>query len=203
MVKRWLHWLWRLGMRMKLSSQGIYIAPGTYFSRGVKIGAYTRINAASHLGACQIGAYCAIGGRLVVRSSDHHVNYLNMQDWAQVNIIGSDVPVAGKYKGPVVIGNGVWVGDSVVILPGVTIGDGAVVGAGSIVTKSIPAYAIAVGNPAKVIKYRFSQDVIAELLPLKWWEWSSSKLRENRNLFEVDLATISAEQLRTILEDIR
>jgi virginiamycin A acetyltransferase len=70
----------------------------------------------------------------------------------------------------------------------VTIGDGAVIGAGSVVTKDIPSYCIAVGNPAKVIKKRFCESVIEQLVKIQWWNWSDDKIQRNRNLFEVDLS---------------
>ena len=68
------------------------------------------------------------------------------------------------------IGNDVWIGANVTTLQGVSIGDGAVVAAGAVVVKDVPPYAIVGGNPAKVLKYRFDEDVITHLLALKWWE---------------------------------
>lgn len=79
-------------------------------------------------------------------------------------------------KGQIIIGNDSWIGNDVIIMGGVTIGDGAVVGAGSVVTKDVPPYAIIAGNPAKVIKYRFSQDIIEVLRQIEWWYWDSEKL---------------------------
>ena len=85
-------------------------------------------------------------------------------------------PELARTKGPIVIGNAVWIADNVTILAGAQIGDGAVIGAGAIVTKNIPPYAIAVGNPARVIKKRFSEQIIDQLLEIKWWDWSEKKL---------------------------
>ncbi|RUX91838.1 CatB-related O-acetyltransferase [Mesorhizobium sp. M7D.F.Ca.US.004.03.1.1] len=79
-------------------------------------------------------------------------------------------------NGPTEIGNDVWIGRRAIIMPGITIGDGAVVGAGSIVTKDVAPYAIVAGNPAKLIRNRFTDDQIARLLAIRWWEWSDEKI---------------------------
>lgn len=75
-----------------------------------------------------------------------------------------------------IIGNDVWIGNDCTILEGVYIGNGAVVGAHSVVTKDVPPYAIVAGNPAKIVKYRFSDDVIAKMQKIKWWYWSKQEL---------------------------
>jgi acetyltransferase-like isoleucine patch superfamily enzyme len=88
-------------------------------------------------------------------------------------------------KGIIEIGNDVWIGTSAIILSGVKIGHGAVVAAGSIVTKSVPPYAIVGGNPAKIIKYRLSEEKIEELLEMKWWDWSEEKIKKNIDFFSI------------------
>jgi virginiamycin A acetyltransferase len=180
----------------------IKIAKGSIISSETKIGRYTRINAPSYVGSCEIGSFCAIGGRLIIRSSDHFTNFLNMQDYFQHSILESNVKVAGKTKGKVKIGHGVWIGDSVIVLSGVSIGNGAVIGAGSVVTKAIPAYAIAVGNPARVIKYRFSAEVCEVIEKIDWWNWDIKKLRKNKFLFEQNLKKITKEDALLLLNDI-
>ncbi|TGV65023.1 CatB-related O-acetyltransferase, partial [Mesorhizobium sp. M00.F.Ca.ET.158.01.1.1] len=80
-------------------------------------------------------------------------------------------------KGPITVGHDVWIGARAIILSGVTIGNGAVIGAGAIVTGGIPPYAIAVGNPARILRYRFAPDVIDRLQSLKWWDWSDDLIR--------------------------
>lgn len=84
---------------------------------------------------------------------------------------------------PVVIGNDVWIGANAIILPGVRIGNGVVIAAGAVVTKHIEDYAIVGGVPAKVIKYRFSPDVIEKFLKIQWWNWSIEKIEANIGLF--------------------
>lgn len=80
-------------------------------------------------------------------------------------------------RGPIVIGNDVWLGASAQVMSGVTIGDGVVVGAGAIVTHDVPAYAVVGGNPARLIRYRFNPETISDLLALRWWNWPEDRLR--------------------------
>ena len=87
-----------------------------------------------------------------------------------------------SFSEPIQIGNDVWIGANVVILDGIVVGDGAIIGAGAIVTKNIPAYAIVVGTPAVIKKYRFSQEEIVELLKLKWWDLDIEWLKNNTSL---------------------
>lgn len=199
MVRKFAASLFLAIRRVGFWRQNIHVALGSRVDRRAVIGDCTRINRASEIGNCTIGAYCAIGGRLVVRSTDHYMGYPNIQDWAQRKVIGSDVPVAGMSKGDVVIGNAVWIGDSVIILPGITVGNGAVIGAGSVVTKSIPPYAVAVGNPARVIKKRFSDEMIALLEQVRWWEWDATTLRARKEFFETNLSEATVTEVATLL----
>lgn len=84
----------------------------------------------------------------------------------------------------VIIGNDVWFGTGAIILSGVKIGDGSIIGAGAVVTRDVPPYAIAVGVPAKVSRYRFSQSQIENLLKIAWWNWSLEKIKANIECFE-------------------
>lgn len=81
-------------------------------------------------------------------------------------------------RGPIVIGSDVWLGRNSLVLSGVTIGDGAVVAAGAVVTADVPPYAIAGGIPARVLRYRFSEEQIAALLRIRWWEWPDEIVTE-------------------------
>ena len=85
------------------------------------------------------------------------------------------------------IGNDVFIGANVTVLDGVTIGDGAVIGAGAVVSKDIPPYAVAVGCPIKIVKYRFDEEVINRLVKLAWWNWSDNRLKDvEKHFFDVE-----------------
>jgi carbonic anhydrase/acetyltransferase-like protein (isoleucine patch superfamily) len=121
-----------------------------------------------------------------------------MQEWTQRAVIGGR-SVTGAADRPVRIGHGVWIGDSVIVLPNVTIGNGAVIGAGSVVTRSIPSYAIAAGNPARVIRRRFPDAVVDLLEDVEWWAWTDEELRSHRDLFEADLTQTEVGAIAALL----
>jgi acetyltransferase-like isoleucine patch superfamily enzyme len=92
-------------------------------------------------------------------------------------------------KGPVIIGNDVWVCVGATILSGVTIGDGAIVAAGSVVTQDVPPYAIVGGVPARVLRFRYSKEQIKKLLDISWWKWSDQKIADNIDFLYGDINT--------------
>lgn len=100
-------------------------------------------------------------------------------------------------KSSIEIGNDVWIGAHSIILSGAKIGNGVVIAANSVVNGIIPDYAIVAGSPAKIISYRFSEEIVKELLDLKWWNWPIDKIFKNKNLFLNDL---SLESLRNICD---
>lgn len=85
-------------------------------------------------------------------------------------------------KGDTVVGNDVWIGQNVTVLPGVHIGDGAIIGANSVVARDVPPYAVAAGNPCRIIRKRFDDELIKFLLELKWWDWDAEKIFRNMEL---------------------
>lgn len=132
-----------------------------------------------------IGRYCSIADKItIVAGGEHDMNWVStypfIPRWQVESLYHTQKP---RYKGNIIIGNDVWIGNNAVILSGVTISDGAVIGAGSVVTKDVPPYCIAVGNPAKVVKKRFSDATVAKLLDIRWWDWEKDKIRENLVLF--------------------
>lgn len=95
--------------------------------------------------------------------------------WEQFTPGLEDLPL----KGDTVVGNDVWIGQNVTVMPGIHIGDGSIIAANSVVTKDIPPYSIAGGNPCKLIRKRFDDDLTAYLLNLRWWDWDADKIFRN------------------------
>jgi len=132
-----------------------------------------------------IGKFCSIacGAKFLFNSANHDLTSLStypfplfFEEW---DLRHEDVTDAWDNKGDIVVGNDVWIGYEAVILAGVSIGDGAVIGARSVVTRDVPPYTIVGGVPARPIRKRFDEDVIAALLELKWWDWPAERIGEN------------------------
>lgn len=131
-----------------------------------------------------IGKFCQIvsGIKIIMNGANHRMSSVTTYPF---NIMGNGwEKVTPKlkdlsFKGDTVIGNDVWIGKNVTILPGVHIGDGAIIGANSVVTKDIPAYHIAGGNPCKIIRKRFEDELINYLEEIKWWDWDEKKIFDN------------------------
>ena len=124
---------------------------------------------------CSIASYCAIGG------GAHPLDMVSTSPvfYRGKNIFGENFGnIDTVLNEPVVIGNDVWIGEGVFIKDGITIGNGAIIGAHSVVTNDISAYAVVAGAPAKLLRYRFSEEKIAKLQELKWWDWSEEQLRK-------------------------
>lgn len=130
----------------------------------------------------RIGRFCALatGCRFIMNGANHDMSGFSTYpfnifsaEWAE----GFDPAVyAQGYRGDTVVGNDVWIGRGATILPGVTIGSGAIVGAESVVGSDVPAYAVAVGNPARVVRFRYPPDIIAMLFEISWWDWPIEKI---------------------------
>lgn len=126
-----------------------------------------------------IGSYTSFAaGVKVILGGEHRTDWVTTYPFNVLWESSKHITGHPKTKGDVIIGNDVWIGTEALILSGVTIGDGAVVGARSVVAKDVPPYAIVVGNPAKIVKYRFDENVIARLLATQWWYWDDNKLEK-------------------------
>lgn len=122
-----------------------------------------------------IGSFCSISDGVRIGLAQHPTNYFSTSSFCFDNLNLKDI---GFIDNPCIIGNDVWIGSDVLIMGGLTIGDGAVLAAGAVVTKDVPPYAIVGGVPAKVIKYRFDEETIKELLELKWWDLPDEKIKQ-------------------------
>ncbi len=132
-----------------------------------------------------IGKFCSIacGAKFLFNSANHTLASLStypfplfFEEW---ELEKKNVTEAWDNKGDIIIGNDVWIGYEAVVLAGVTIGDGAIIGTHAVVTKDVPPYTIVGGVPAKPIRKRFDDETIAQLLRLKWWDWSEEKISQN------------------------
>lgn len=126
-----------------------------------------------------IGSFCSLATNIIIGPGEHPINYLTTSPFLYNESFGySNFKEDEIFLKPCKIGNDVWIGDNVFIKGGVNIGDGAIIGAGAIVTKDVPAYAIVVGVPAKIIRYRFDQNTISKLLKIKWWNLSDEIIKQ-------------------------
>ncbi|HMK52201.1 MAG TPA: CatB-related O-acetyltransferase [Thermodesulfobacteriota bacterium] len=135
----------------------------------------------------RIGKYCSISTQVIIfLGSEHRMDWVSTYPFPYLWKEASSTKGHPFSKGDVIIGNDVYIGYHVTILSGVVIGDGAAIGAGSVVTKDIPPYAIAAGNPAQIIRYRFGEETVQKLLKIRWWDWSDEKVKENVHLICCD-----------------
>lgn len=124
-----------------------------------------------------VGAYCSIAdGCMIFLGGNHRTDWITTYPFSVLSKSAKHIEGHPATRGDVIIGNDVWIGVNSTILSGVKIGNGAVIGACAVVTKNVPAYAIVAGNPAKVIRERFSPDEVSELEKIAWWDWSEEKI---------------------------
>lgn len=154
-----------------------------------KFGFGTFIGRGSIVKFSKIGKFGNLSWHLSIGGSNHNYNAACMytdSTWKRVLNVGSGLkPVPDEEY--TVIGNDVWIGANADIIRGVKIGDGAVIGADSLVLQDIPPYAIAVGSPAKVIRYRFDEQTRIRLLSIRWWDWDIETIRSAADYLRGDL----------------
>lgn len=145
-----------------------------------------------------IGKFCQIatGVKFIMNGANHGLQGFTTYPFRIFGHEFADLPLLSENKGDTIIGNDVWIGNDVTFMPGVTVGDGAIIAAKSVVTKDIAPYTIVGGNPAKLIRQRFSDEVIAKLLELQWWNWTIDKIAANGQY----LLNSSVENLDKLLQ---
>lgn len=184
-----LDWIAKVAVDVTMGDASKIYPP--YNINSVKIGKGTYISSNSRISLTTIGKFCSIGPNLVCGWGIHPTNGISTSPYFYSTAKQNGQTVASQNlieeRKPITIGNDVFIGANVTILDGVTIGDGAIIGAGAVVSKDIPDYAIAVGSPIVIKKYRFTQEQIAKLKAIAWWDFNDDQLKEvNRQFFDVD-----------------
>lgn len=131
----------------------------------------------------QIGSFCSIArGVTIWLGSGHHNDWISACPLNQFPSLASaqDCKLEQAVsKGSVIIGNDVWIGAEAVILSGVTIGNGVTVGTRAVVSKDVPDYCTVVGNPARIVNKKFTDEEISKLIKIAWWNWNDDKIKQN------------------------
>lgn len=152
------------------------------------VGRYSYVGVRSWVVHTKVGSFCSIANDVNIGLAKHSLEYLSTSPIFTEKRNGTGHSWVDKScfepSEQTVIGNDVWIGFRAIIRGGIRIGNGAVIGAGAVVTKDVPAYAIVGGVPAKVIRYRYPQDVVERLEKVKWWEMEESVLRRNLSMFQ-------------------
>jgi len=191
------------GNRINLECETPISLDGSIAMRG-KIGAYTYIRNDCRLspGTAAIGRYCSIAPDVKIGDGDHPINWFSTHpfQWGATHLVSKerqlelhrDIPVKRKIK----IGHDVWIGSSAIITRGVHIGNGAIIAAGAVVTKDVPPYAIVGGVPAKIIKFRFPDEIIERFGKLRWWQYDLPKVT-NLDFSNVNLCLDKLEYMKS------
>jgi acetyltransferase-like isoleucine patch superfamily enzyme len=182
----------------------VYMNRHSQIGPDVTVGKYFGMNEHCFIARAVVGAFVAIGARSSFNPFNHPVHWLSTNefqyhprsfDWvAEYNDFRRLERTSDMFE-CVTVGNDVWTGHHVNVMPGVNVGDGAVIGAGSVVTKDVPAYAVVAGVPATVKRFRFSEKIIERLLRVRWWDLELSQLS--------GLPFRDVERCLDLLEEIR
>lgn len=193
MIKRWLDAYWSKKLSAydckfssgisSLSKQAnitieehVKLSKVNIKSKALSIGAFTYLRSGCELYEVnKIGRFCSIGNNVVIGLERHK----HPTQWLTTSLFTK--ALEEKHESlkdvfPVIIGNDCWIGRNVIIMSGVQIGDGAIIAAGAIVAENVAPYAIYAGVPAKRIKYRFSADLISQIIQSKWWQYANEEL---------------------------
>ena len=168
------------------SEENAFVYRGCYLS-DIEVGRFSYVGMNSRVSRTSIGRFCSIGPQLLCGLGEHPVNFVSTSPvfYSTLKQCGTSFADKNYFEElkNIVIGHDVWIGARVFIRDGVNIGNGVIIGSGSVVVSDLPDYAIVGGVPAKIIKYRFDDDIISKMLEIQWWNWSTEKLLQARNYF--------------------
>lgn len=153
-----------------------------------------------------IGKFCCISWNVTIYSGENHnFNAPSMYtSYHWKHLFGSTFVSNKNEVSKTIIGNDVWIGNGAIVINGVKVGDGAIIGAGAVVTKDVPPYSVVAGVPAKIIRKRFSDEIINLLLDIQWWNWPAEVIKENELLLRgQDLTPESLVLLKKISTSIK
>lgn len=159
------------------------------------IGAYSYTGMNTVIKHTSVGKFCSISWNVSASGGGHNYNAITPHPFTHLpsfGIVSAKTDIEIKR---ITIGSDVWIGMNSCILQGITIGDGAVIGAGSVVTKDVPPYAIVAGNPARILRYRFDSEIIEKLLNFQWWDLPIEVIQKNISSFKGDLDAKRLDEL--------
>lgn len=186
---------WAVGMRQK--SEGIYYKDPYFWMN--QNPAYSRYMVGRFSygtpevvddkmgGKLIVGSFCSIAdGVRIILGCNHRTDWITTFPFTVFFEEGKHISGHTSTHGDVVIGSDVWIGTGAIILSGVTLGDGCVVGAGAVVSRSVPPYGVVAGNPARLIRHRFTPEEVDKLLNIRWWDWPLPEIRRKIPLLVQD-----------------
>jgi phosphonate metabolism protein (transferase hexapeptide repeat family) len=178
------------------SRLGIYTEVGARTALAeVEMGDYSYVVHDSQITYATIGRFCSIASHVRINPGNHPLERVALNHFTyRASAYGLGPDEAGFFdwrrSHRVVLGHDVWLGHGVIVLPGVEIGSGAAIGAGAVVTKDVPPFAVVVGNPGRVLRFRFPEHIRAALLQIAWWDWP----RERLAAALADIRALTAEE---------
>ena len=173
--------------RIVCGKKGVYCkkGKGNKFCKGVFLHEMSRIGSYNYIGNgtmtlnMEMGNFCSIANNVKIGQMEHDISCVSTSTH-----IFPEITKKSGFSTPTTIGNDVWIGANAIVLQGISVGDGAVIGAGAVVTKDVPPYAIVGGVPAKIIKYRFNEETIKNIQESQWWNLPLKEAKEKCKLLQ-------------------